>query len=313
MFISGYKSTFYSTIYSFIIFDLKDQELGFRSFAKVNLQHKQDDSKNFNEMKKSLFTVMLLVIGGSMYSQVGINTNSPSATLDILSKGNTSSTKAMEVNDSNNKALVNIYDDGNVGINTENPMAKLHIVAASTEKGFQLQDGTQQDGRVLTSNANGVGTWQPFQAWGESTTVNMSGTQTFATAPNAASGTPTTFNPATTPTIVGTDTIGITFPSNSRIKLPAGRYLVFVRTDLAGSEFVAFSAWRNSTGIRLFYSYYGDFLANPSFIVDFRDSPTGDSLYFQALGLTNNPSPTYYDANYTNNNWGIVLTILKIS
>lgn len=253
------------------------------------------------------------MIGGALYSQVGINTESPSAALDILSKGNTASTKALEVNDSGNKALVNIYDNGNMGINTENPMAKLHIVAAGNEKGFQLQDGTQQDGRVLTSNADGLGTWQPFQAWGESTTVNMSGTQTFATSPNAGTGTPTTFNPATAPTVVGANTIGVTFPSNSRIKLPMGRYLVFVRADLAGSEFVAFGAWRNSTAIRLFYSYYGDFLANPSFIVDFRDAPTGDSLYFQALGLTDNPNPVYYNANYTNNNWGIVLTILKIN
>ena len=49
---------------------------------------------------------------------------------------------------------------GNVGIGTASPSTKLHIVA--TQSGaFRLEDGTQSyPGYVLTSDANGVGTWQ---------------------------------------------------------------------------------------------------------------------------------------------------------
>jgi hypothetical protein len=52
-----------------------------------------------------------------------------------------------------------ITHDGNVGIGTS-PSTKLHIYA--TQSGaFRLQDGTQSyPGYVLTSDANGVGTWQ---------------------------------------------------------------------------------------------------------------------------------------------------------
>ncbi|MBB6329140.1 hypothetical protein HNP24_000090 [Chryseobacterium sediminis] len=206
--------------------------------------------------------------------------------------------------------LMTLTGTGRLGINTQNPNAKLHIVAAANENGFQLQDGTEKDKRVLTSDADGVGTWQSLNML-DTNFVHMDGTQAFNSAPSAASGTPTVFDPTTTPT-GGGGSLGITFPTNSRVHLPQGRYLVFVRTDLAGSEFAAFGAWRESTGGRVYYSYYGDFLANPSFIVDFRNSPTGDSLYFTELGLTNNPSPTYYNANYANNTWQINLTISKI-
>ncbi|MFH2141605.1 MAG: hypothetical protein ABIJ97_04225 [Bacteroidota bacterium] len=44
---------------------------------------------------------------------------------------------------------------GNVGIGTTAPATKLHVNGS-----FRLSDGTQAAGRVLTSDANGTGTWQ---------------------------------------------------------------------------------------------------------------------------------------------------------
>lgn len=44
----------------------------------------------------------------------------------------------------------------NVGIGTVNPTEKLDVNGT-----FRLQDGTQQLGYVLTSDANGVASWQP--------------------------------------------------------------------------------------------------------------------------------------------------------
>jgi hypothetical protein len=57
---------------------------------------------------------------------------------------------------------------GNVGIGSS-PVAKLDIYAgANPGKGFKMRDGTQGAGRVLTSDANGVGTWTTPQSANDS-------------------------------------------------------------------------------------------------------------------------------------------------
>ena len=60
----------------------------------------------------------------------------------------------------NTKAAQNnsiiLGENSNVGIGTSSPDAKLHVVGD-----IRIEDGTQQDGSILVSDANGVGTWQP--------------------------------------------------------------------------------------------------------------------------------------------------------
>ena len=53
---------------------------------------------------------------------------------------------------------------GNVGINTTTPTTKLHIDNGTTAGAIRIVDGTQGAGKVLTSDANGVGTWQAASA-----------------------------------------------------------------------------------------------------------------------------------------------------
>lgn len=67
-----------------------------------------------------------------MWGQIGmagINTSTPSAILDIVSKGNTSTTKAFNILNSDNIKLLEVLDDGNVGINlgTSSPGNILHV------------------------------------------------------------------------------------------------------------------------------------------------------------------------------------------
>ena len=62
------------------------------------------------------------------------------------------------VTGSNSDALV-ILKNGNIGIGTSTPSYRLSVIS-STTGAIQIQDGTQAAGYILTSDANGVGTWQ---------------------------------------------------------------------------------------------------------------------------------------------------------
>lgn len=61
---------------------------------------------------------------------------------------------------SNNLERMRISSAGNVGIGTTTPGTKLTI-NSSTAGAIQIADGTQANGYILTSDANGVGTWKP--------------------------------------------------------------------------------------------------------------------------------------------------------
>lgn len=63
------------------------------------------------------------------------------------------------------------YTTGNVGVGTSTPDAKLHVAGA-----VKIVDGTQAAGKVLTSDANGVASWQ---AAGISTQWTTSGTNIY--------------------------------------------------------------------------------------------------------------------------------------
>ena len=53
--------------------------------------------------------------------------------------------------------LLTLKDTGHVGIGTTNPDSKLHVVGS-----IKMEDGNQQNNYVLTSNSDGVGSWQPW-------------------------------------------------------------------------------------------------------------------------------------------------------
>ncbi len=57
-----------------------------------------------------------------------------------------------------NSAL-NVQHGGNVGIGTNSPANKLHVVGSSGNT-LRVEDGNQAAGKILTSDANGNATWQ---------------------------------------------------------------------------------------------------------------------------------------------------------
>ncbi|MDQ1095264.1 MULTISPECIES: hypothetical protein [Chryseobacterium] len=102
--------------------------------------------------------LLYAVIPVSLFSQVGINTSNPQNTFHIdAGKDNASTgtpTAAQQAND------VIVTSAGNVGIGTVSPSSKLEINNGTVNGAIKIVDGTQGDGKVLTSDANGLGTWK---------------------------------------------------------------------------------------------------------------------------------------------------------
>lgn len=65
-------------------------------------------------MKTFFFIVSFLLAVGMAVAQVGINTMSPQAMLDIRSRGNTASTMALSVKNNSSVSLLDIRDDGRI-------------------------------------------------------------------------------------------------------------------------------------------------------------------------------------------------------
>ena len=76
--------------------------------------------------------IIALLIPICTFSQVGINTQTPSATLDIVSQGNNASTKALKITNSSAAKLFTVLDNGTVGVGTDSPNAKLDIRTTPT-------------------------------------------------------------------------------------------------------------------------------------------------------------------------------------
>ncbi|PQA95574.1 hypothetical protein B0A69_04115 [Chryseobacterium shigense] len=81
---------------------------------------------------KIIFKFYFLFIVGfflPLSGQVGINTSSPQATLDVVGKSNASSTKSFKVRNSSDVESITVTDDAKVGIRVTNPQANLHILS----------------------------------------------------------------------------------------------------------------------------------------------------------------------------------------
>jgi hypothetical protein len=86
------------------------------------------------------------------------------------------------LNGLNNYAIVVPANSGQVGIGTSTPTTTLHV-ENPTAGALRIVDGTQASGRVLTSDVNGVATWQSLGTLGTAWTINGNSAITTPTVP----------------------------------------------------------------------------------------------------------------------------------
>ena len=109
-------------------------------------------TKQKQVMNRKLLFLTIILFSLTVNAQVGVKTENPQGVFHIDGQGNTSGS-------------TNISDDivvtatGNVGVGTNAPATKVDIRTSTAGNGFRLQDGTQENGMVLTSDASGNGKW----------------------------------------------------------------------------------------------------------------------------------------------------------
>ncbi|MGP2569625.1 hypothetical protein ACT4R9_00705 [Ornithobacterium rhinotracheale] len=204
---------------------------------------------------------------------------------------------------------------GNTGIGTVKPDEKLHI----KDGHIKIEDGTQQEGRVLTSDANGVGTWQALSIGNKMTQVYFSGQMNIPTGYRlGAEFAKEKLSNVSTPF----DEIGLSYTHES-IHLKAGKYIFYVNHDIEGAEYCQINV-KKSNGRYIYDTYYGEWL-NTSFPV-YLDKDDDISFYIRCFAddsfvdkgdATNlpNPSPRYYmkSIEYKNATINNKVTILKLN
>ena len=110
-------------------------------------------------MKKNITLFVTLIVNVALYSQVGINTQNPQGIFNIDGGKDNPTTGSAHTAAQQRNDLV-FTTNGNLGLGTISPTTKLHIDNGATNGAIRIIDGTQAEGKVLTSDANGVATWQ---------------------------------------------------------------------------------------------------------------------------------------------------------
>ena len=103
---------------------------------------------------KKVQPFVFLIVSNLMFAQVGINTTNPLATLDIVSKDNSSTTKALKISNSTPSEILTIQNNGNMGINSAsstNNTAQLNVDSgAATKSVLKLTNISNTKGKTVS-------------------------------------------------------------------------------------------------------------------------------------------------------------------
>ncbi len=222
-----------------------------------------------------LIILFLLVNVFVLKSQVGVNTKSPQGVFHIDPKGDTA-------------GAINSLDDfiitseGRVGIGTVSPTASLDVVGD-----LRIADGTENDRYVMTSDANGIGSWKR-QTYTSRVVGNV---------------------PATLTSLKSGD--NITNPSNwvytgANITLPAGNWMIYYYCIYNNPNAVNYTVWWDlgtttnwGTAVRVgrVLSYFAPTIGLSPTYASYGVSPTATTTYY-VLGTVSNPAVAGYTFTY---------------
>lgn len=116
-----------------------------------------ENIKNYEMKKKLLYLMITMASGYITNAQTGINNQNPSVIFQVDGNKDNPTTGTPSVSQQSNDFVVT--SEGKVGVGTSSPSTILEIKSA-TSGAIKISDGTQGDRKILTSDANGIGTWQ---------------------------------------------------------------------------------------------------------------------------------------------------------
>lgn len=107
-------------------------------------------------MKKTITMALALALSSVLaYAQdgkVGINTEKPTATLNVKSKtGKDETTVNLHLQNADSKNLVKVLDNGNVGIGVDTPSENLEV-----KGNIKIQELSGTNDRIVVADKNGV-------------------------------------------------------------------------------------------------------------------------------------------------------------
>lgn len=115
-------------------------------------------------------SLLLMYVATGTYAQVGINTEFPMGMLHIDGQRD-NETNPSDIQQENDFI---IDYDGNVGIGTVTPTEKLEVNASR----IAVRDNSEGQGKVLVSDANGLGTWTTVSDNGRTVIWEVAGKRT---------------------------------------------------------------------------------------------------------------------------------------
>lgn len=201
-------------------------------------------------MFKILFLTLVLILSvfSNVFSQIGVNTETPLSTtlLHIDPNKNSSGSTPVYSDD------VVVMPNGYMGIGTVSPTNKLDIRGA-----VRIDDGGAIANYVLTSNSVGLASWKEklsnrIGIWNIKRTSSI----TVSTTPTLLTGT----------SVISENQIELENKTNG-VEIKPGKYLIFLSGSLTGKEFGFICLYNKNTGTELARLFYVDMIQGASTIL----------------------------------------------
>lgn len=212
-------------------------------------------------MTKRIIILYLAIIHICIISHaqitVDINSLSSPGIFHVDSKNNNSTTDPDKYDDD-----VLVDNNGNLGIKTLTPLAKVHLKSPTTHA-FRIEDTSQGNNKVLISNSIGEGKWSTVPTQGSTYTWKISQpSYTFSKAKKQLTG-----------TVTGTGSLaGFSANANGYLSVAKGSYLMVISGDSTLEEYLIFTidgTYANSTYLKVLDFPYEHYLNATTILVNF--------------------------------------------